>query len=128
MTPFEVAELGLPIMMLVAVAASVAIGLLLRPVSVRVYREKVRRMSRSVRTLTDQLDTAEADLAEERALVNRLVTDLVETRRALRAATADPSQASPHHMATTHIRQIAARPLPGESTGAHAAFNEETRD
>lgn len=71
-------------------------------------------------TIADLID-ARDELIEERSLVDGLVEDLIDTRRALRAATADPSLASPRHMTIEHIRAIAARPLPGESTGAHAA-------
>lgn len=71
-------------------------------------------------TIADLVD-ARDELIEERSLVDGLVADLIDTRKALRAATTDPSLASPRHMTTQHIREIAARPLPGESTGAHAA-------
>lgn len=118
----------MPVFMLVAVAGAVAIGWLAAKVTVRLYREKIRRLSRSVRTLTRQLDAAEAELAEERALSNRLLVDLADRGRALRSAVASPAQASPRHMTITRIREIADRPLPGESTGAHAAITitEET--
>ena len=115
----------MPVFMLVAVAGSVVIGWVAKAITVRVLTEKVRRLSRSVRTLTAQLDTAEADLAEERRLVDALTIDLADRARALRAAVADPAQASPGHMTITRIREIAARPLPGESTGAHAAITQE---
>lgn len=121
----DIVVAAMPYSMGVAVAGAAAIGWLVKPITLRVYREKVRRMSRSVRVLTEQLDTAEYELVEERALVDALAEDLTETRRALRAATADPHQASTRHMTIEHIREIAARPLPGESTGAHAAITPE---
>ena len=116
---------AMPVFMLIAVTGAVAIGWLAARITVRVLAEKIRRTSRSVRILAAQLDTAEADLAEERALANRLLVDLAERGRALRAAVADPAQASPGHMTITRIREIAARPLPGESAGAHAAITQE---
>ena len=76
-------------------------------------------------TIADLID-ARDELFEERSLVDGLVADLIDTRKALRAATIDPSLASPRHMTIDRIREIAARPLPGESTGAHAATAEET--
>lgn len=77
-------------------------------------------------TIADLVD-ARDELLEERALVDGLVEDLIDTRKALRAAIADPSKASPRHMTITRIREIADRPLPGESTGAHAATEETDR-
>ena len=123
----DIVVAAMPYSMGVAVVGAAAIGWLVKPITLRTYREKVRRLSRSVRVLTEQLDTAEYELVEERALVNALAEDLTETRRALRAATADPHLASPRHMTIEHMRQVAARPLPGESTGAHAATTEGDR-
>jgi hypothetical protein len=88
--------------------------------------EKVRRLSRSVRVLTEQADTVEAELREERELSDRLAEDLVETRRALRSAVGSPYIGHAQHMTTTHIREVAARPLPGESAGTHSSAEEPT--
>lgn len=121
MNPADLIVAAMPYSMGVAVAGSIAIGWTAKKISIRVYREKVRHLTRRVREISEDRATALADLAEERDLVNALMVDLAETRKALRAATADPSQASPRHMTITRIREIADRPLPGESTGAHAA-------
>lgn len=126
MTPADLIVAAMPYSMGIAVAGSIAIGWLAKTITIRGYRERVYRLTRRVRELTEDRSAALADLAEERHLVGLLVADLTETRRALRAATADPSLASPHHMTIEHIREIADRPLPGESTGAHAATAEET--
>lgn len=116
---------AMPLFMLTAVAGGVAIGWLSARITDRALRERVRRALRSVRVLTEQLDTAEHDLAEERRLVDALAVDLSETRRCLRSVIADPLKASPRHIAMTRVREVAARPLPGESTGAHAAITTE---
>lgn len=117
---------AMPLFMLVAVAGSVALGWVAARITARVLVEKVRRTSRSVRALTEQIEDAEYDLTAERRLVDHLAEDLSETRRCLRSVIADPLKASPRHIAMDRVREVAARPLPGESTGAHAAITEET--
>lgn len=115
----------MPYSMGIAVAAAIALGWVAKAITIRAYREKVRRLTRSVRELTEQLDTAEFELREERDLVGVLAEDLSDTRRCLRSVIADPLQGGTHHIAMDHVRTVAARPLPGESTGAHAAITEE---
>lgn len=119
---------AMPLFMLVAVAGSVALGWVAARITDRALRERIRRALRSVRELTELLDTAELDLAEERRLVDALVVDLSETRRCLRSVIADPLKGGTHHVAMDHVRTVAARPLPGESTGAHAITTEESTD
>ena len=115
----------MPVFMLVAVAGSVVIGWVAKAITVRVLVEKVRRLSRSVRVVTEQRDAVEEELAEERRVLDQILIDYTDTKRALRAAVASPAQASPRHMTIQRIREIAERPLPGESTGAHAAITQE---
>ena len=115
----------MPWSMGVAVVAAAAIGWLAARITTRVYRERIRRLTRSARSLTDQIGDVEQQLREERSLVDALVEDLTDTRLALRSAIGDPLKASPRHVSMTRVRAVAARPLPGESTGAHAAITEE---
>ena len=126
MNPYDLVVALMPWSMGIAVAAAIALGWVAARITDRALRERIRRALRSVRELTELLDTAEHDLAEERRLVDALVTDLAETRRCLRSVIADPLQGGTHHIAMDHVRTVAARLLPGESTGAHAAITEET--
>lgn len=77
---------AMPVFMAVAAVGGVAIGWLAKKVVVRVLVEKVRRMSRTVRVLTEQLDTAELDLAEERALVDQITSGTDDIITAARGA------------------------------------------
>lgn len=124
----DIVTAAMPVSMVIAVAGAVAIGWMAARITVRVYREKVRRMSRTIRSLTEQLDSAEFDLADERHMVDRLVIDLDDTRRCLRSVVADPLQGGTHHVAMDRVREVAARPLPGEPTGTHAATTTEETD
>lgn len=126
MSAHELIIAAMPWSMGIAVAAAIAIGWVAKSITVRVYRERVRRLTRSTRSLTDQIDTTEGRLREERSLVDALVEDLTDTRLALRSVIADPLKGHDRHIAMDHVREVAARPLPGESTGAHAAITEES--
>ena len=128
MSAHELIIAAMPYSMGIAVAAAVALGWVAKAVTIRAYREKVRRLTRSVRELTESLDIVEFELQEERDLVGVLAEDLSDTRRCLRSVIADPLQGGTHHVAMDYVREVAARPLPGESTGAHAAITEEEDD
>lgn len=117
----------MPYSMGIAAAAAVAIGWVAKKITVRVLVEKVRRANRSVQALFEQLDEREDALAEQRLLVEGLAADLAETRRCLRSVIADPLQGGTHHITLSRVREVAARPLPGESTGTHAATEEADR-
>ena len=121
------AEIVFGLVATVGLVASFGLGVIAGCVRWDLQRRKVRRLSHSVRVLGEQLDTAETDLSEERRLVDSLAVDLADRARALRAAVADPAEGGVHHMAIARIREIAARPLPGESTGAHATTEETDR-